>query len=103
MRSTPHNVTSSNIAIRACFQPVQAPEKSALAGQTSPYPAAFVWLGGVLFADPLGECRRDANTLAQNGSKTRTLCYAHRELVRVPESNTKYGGGDNRGRARACC
>ena len=54
MRSTPHNVTSSTIAIRACFQPVQAPEKSALAGQTSPYPAAFVWLGGVLFCRPFG-------------------------------------------------
>lgn len=43
-------------------------------------------------ADPLGECRRDANTLAPNGPKARTLRCARQELVRVPESNTKYGG-----------
>lgn len=42
--------------------------------------------------DPLGECRRDANSLAPNGPKARTLRCARQELVRVPESNTKYGG-----------
>lgn len=41
---------------------------------------------------PLGECRRDANSLAPNGPEARTLRCARQELVRVPESNTKYGG-----------
>lgn len=51
----------------------------------------LAWRSAVL-RDPLGECRRDANSLAPNGSKARTLQSARQELVRVPESNTKYGG-----------
>src|SRR5947208_4961506 len=51
----------------------------------------LAWRSAVL-RDPLGECRRDANSLAPNGSKARTLRCARQELVRVPESNTKYGG-----------
>lgn len=89
---TPHTVTTSTHAFRACCRPVLAPEKSAVRGQTSPSPAAFVWLGGVQLCGPFGECRRDANTLAPNGPKARTLRCARQELVRVPESNTKYGG-----------
>ncbi len=51
----------------------------------------LAWRSAVL-RDPLGECRRDANSLAPNGPKARTLRCARQELVRVPESNTKYGG-----------
>lgn len=89
---TPHTVTTSTDAIRACCRPVLAPEKSAFRGQTSPHPLPSSGLAECSYADPLGECRRDANTLAPNGPKTRTLRCARQELVRVPESNTKYGG-----------
>ncbi len=40
--------------------------------------------------NPSGDDRRDPNTLAPN--KLRQLRYARQGLVRVPESNTKYGG-----------
>ena len=89
---TPHAITTSTDAIRACCRPVLAPSESAFRGQTSPLPLPLAgWRSGDL-RDPLGECRRDANSLAPNGPKARTLRCARQELVRVPESNTKYGG-----------
>ena len=89
---TPHAITTSTDAIRACCRPVLAPWESAFRGQTSPLPLPLAgWRSGDL-RDPLGECRRDANSLAPNGPKARTLRCARQELVRVPESNTKYGG-----------
>jgi hypothetical protein len=42
--------------------------------------------------NPYGSDRRDPNTLAPNRIKARTLRYTRQGLVRVPESNTKYGG-----------
>ena len=44
------------------------------------------------FWNPFGSDRRDPNTLAPNGPKTRPTPCARQGLVRVPESNTKYGG-----------
>lgn len=66
--------------------------KVRLSRADKPFPAAFGWLAEWRFARPFGECRRDANSLAPNGPKARTLRCARQELVRVPESNTKYGG-----------
>lgn len=86
------NATSSTDAIRAFCRPVLAPEKSAFGGQTSPSPLPLSGRRSGYLRDPLGECRRDANSLAPNGPKARTLRCARQELVRVPESNTKYGG-----------
>lgn len=91
MRSTPHNFTSTD-AIRACCRPVLAPWKSACQGRQALIPLPSSGLAECSFARPFGECRRDANSLAPNGSKARTLQSARQELVRVPESNTKYGG-----------
>jgi hypothetical protein len=45
-----------------------------------------------LFWNPFGSDRREPNTLAPNRSKARQLLDARQGLVRVPESNTKYGG-----------
>ena len=86
------NATTSTIAVRACFRPVLAPEKSAFEGRQALIPLPSSGLAECCFADPLGECRRDTNTLAPNGSKARILRCARQELVRVPKSNTKYGG-----------
>jgi hypothetical protein len=44
------------------------------------------------FWNPSGSDRRDPNTLAPNRIKLGRLRYARQGLVRVPESNTKYGG-----------
>ena len=44
------------------------------------------------FWNPSGSDRRDPNKLAPNGSKLGRLQHARQGLVRVPESNTKYGG-----------
>ena len=44
------------------------------------------------FWNPSGSDRRDPNTLAPNKSKLGRLHRARQGLVRVPESNTKYGG-----------
>jgi len=44
------------------------------------------------FWNPSGSDRRDPNTLAPNGIKLGRLRYARQGLVRVPESNPKYGG-----------
>src|SRR3954469_15488417 len=92
MRSTPHNATSTNC------HPSLLPARSGALGvrvvrADKPLSRCLrlAWRSAVL-RDPLGECRRDANSLAPNGSKTRTLHCARQELVRVPESNTKYGG-----------
>ena len=92
MRSTPHNITTSTVP----FEPVAGPfwrPKSLLRRADKPLSRCLwlAWRSGDL-RDPLGECRRDANSLAPNGSKARTLRCARQELVRVPESNTKYGG-----------
>jgi hypothetical protein len=72
--------------------PFRRPKSPLSPGRQARIPLPLSGLAECCFADPLGECRRDANTLAPNGSKTRTLRYARQELVRVPESNTKYGG-----------
>jgi hypothetical protein len=45
-----------------------------------------------LFWNPFGSDRREPNTLAPNRSKARQLLDARQALVRLPESNTKYGG-----------
>ena len=102
-RSTPHrhNVshftqvpvcTSVKSANRACCRPVRRPKSLPFAGRQALI--RCLWLAGGVedLRDPLGECRRDANSLAPNGPKARTLRCARQELVRVPESNTKYGG-----------
>lgn len=89
---TPLTVTTSTHAFRACCRPILAPEKSASEGRQALIPLPSSGLAECSYADPLGECRRDANTLAPNGPKARTLRCARQELVRVPESNTKYGG-----------
>jgi hypothetical protein len=45
-----------------------------------------------LFWNPSGSDRRDPNTLAPNRRRLGRLQRARQGLVRVPESNTKYGG-----------
>src|SRR5262249_47709815 len=50
-------------------------------------PADWLPLGS-----PFGSDRRDPNTRAPNRWKLGRLSYARQGLVRVPESNTKYGG-----------
>jgi hypothetical protein len=72
--------------------PFWRPKSPLFAGRQALIPLPLAGLAECCFADPLGECRRDANTLAPNGPKARTLRCARQELVRVPESNTKYGG-----------
>jgi hypothetical protein len=103
-RSTPHNVTSSFTSRRCRCAPSRSLPREPVAGpfwrpeirfekgrQALP-PLPLSGVAECRLADPLGECRRDANTLAPNGPKARTLRCARQELVRVPESNTKYGG-----------
>lgn len=105
MRSTPHNAatsltsrrchfgTTAKSTFRACCRPVPAPPGSPhVEGRQALIPLPSSGLAECSLADPLGECRRDANSLAPNGPKARTLRCARQELVRVPESNTKYGG-----------
>ena len=72
--------------------PFWRPKSPLPAGRQALLPLPSSGLAECSFADPLGECRRDANSLAPNGPKARTLQSARQELVRVPESNTKYGG-----------
>jgi hypothetical protein len=70
--------------------------------QKGPYPLPQT-AGGVVILEPLGSDRRDPNTLAPNRRKLGRLQRARQGLVRVPESNTKYGGGGGKpgGIARA--
>jgi hypothetical protein len=72
--------------------PFWRPKNPLREGRQALIPLPSSGLAECSFANPLGECRRDANTLAPNGPKTRTLRCARQELVRVPESNTKCGG-----------
>lgn len=72
--------------------PFWRPKNPLAEGRQALIPLPSSGLAECSYADPLGECRRDANTLAPNGPKARTLRCARQELVRVPESNTKYGG-----------
>ena len=72
--------------------PFWRPKSPLSAGRQALIPLPSSGLAECSLADPLGECRRDANSLAPNGPKARTLRCARQELVRVPESNTKYGG-----------
>ena len=53
MRSTPHNVTSTN-AIRACCRPVLVPEKSAFEGRQALIPLPSSGLAECTFARPFG-------------------------------------------------
>ena len=68
------------------------PESRPDFGQTSPSPAAPT-AGGVVSSEPFWERPAGTpNTLAPNRLKARQLRYARQGLVRVSESNTKYGG-----------
>jgi hypothetical protein len=72
--------------------PFLAPRRAPNFGQTSPSPAAPK-AGGVVNSEPFWERPAGTpNTLAPNRLKARQLRYARQALVRVPESNTKYGG-----------
>jgi hypothetical protein len=92
MRSTPHTSRLQPLPFGPVSSPFRRPKSPLSPGRQALIPLPSSGLAECCFADPLGECRRDANTLAPNGSKARTLRYARQELVRVPESNTKYGG-----------
>ena len=73
-------------------------------GQQSPSPAARR-PGGVVILEPLWERPAGTQTHSRRtGWKLGHVRHARQGLVRVSESNTKYGGGegDNRGRCRAC-
>lgn len=89
MRSTPRLLPMPSEPVSG---PFWRPKSPLLKGRQALIPLPLSGLAECCFADPLGECRRDANTLAPNGPKARTLRCARQELVRVPESNTKYGG-----------
>ena len=91
MRSTPHTPLQP-MPSEPVAGPFWRPKSPLPAGRQALLPLPSSGLAECSFADPLGECRRDANTLAPNGPKARTLRCARQELVRVPESNTKYGG-----------
>ena len=61
-------------------------------GQTSPAPVASTGRRSGQFGTLLGATGGYPNTLAPNGGKLGRLRCARQGLVRVPESNTKYGG-----------
>jgi hypothetical protein len=68
-----------------------------------PLSAASTGLAEWSFWNPSGSDRRDPNTLAPNRRKLGRLQRARQGVVRVPESNTKYGGkrGKRGGQAHA--
>ena len=95
MRLTPQRNTVGRcrpLIFRTRFEPVFASRNPPKTGQTSPCPAAGTGRRSGWFRSPFGSDRRDPNTLAPNRSKLGRLRYARQGLVRVPESNTKYGG-----------
>ena len=101
MYSTPQHKLA---AIRPAFLRVREVLFSVLGrGTKQPVSAASTGTAEWLFWNPLGSDRRDPNTLAPNRRKLGRLQRARQELVRVPESNTKYGGkrGKPEGSARA--
>ena len=83
------------------FRPVLAPRKSPFRGQTSPSPAASTGRRSGHFRTLLGVTGGTQTHSRRTGRKLGQLRCARQGLVRVPESNTKYGGnvGENRGNA----
>src|ERR1700742_574637 len=81
----------------AAFEPVgsgpdQAPEIPSKRGQKRPRPLPRpAWRSGHS-GTLLGATGGDPNTLAPNKRKLGQVRDTRQELVRVPESNTKYGG-----------
>lgn len=69
-----------------------APRTGPFSGTKSPSPAAFAG-GGVVVSEPIWDDRRGPKTHSRRtGIKLGQVRYARQGLVRVPESNTKYGG-----------
>ena len=76
--------------------PFLAPGRSLNLGQTSPSSAASTgWRSGCS-GTHLGATGGTQNTLAPNRNKARQLRCTRQGLVRVPLSNTKYGGNDGK-------
>jgi hypothetical protein len=86
------NATILPLAPGLFFGPFERPGSRQIKGRQALLPLPWPAGRSGHLRDPLGSDRRDANTLAPNGPKARTLRCARQELVRVPESNTKYGG-----------
>ena len=78
------------------FRPVFGTRRPLNSGQTSPSSAASTgWRSGCS-GTHLGATGGTQNTLAPNRNKARQLRCTRQGLVRVPLSNTKYGGNDGK-------
>jgi hypothetical protein len=95
MSSTPRHATW------AIFGPFLVPRNSRISGQASPSPVPSPALGVVILEPCQGASGGTENYPAPNDPKLGRLPRARQGLVRVPESNTKYGGkGENQGSGR---
>jgi hypothetical protein len=84
------------------FRPILAPRSGPDFGQTSPSPAASTGLAECQSGTLLGATGGTQTHSRRTDRKLGQLRYARQGLVRVPESNTKYGGkGGKTGVGRA--
>jgi hypothetical protein len=94
------NATTSGPASRPCFRAHSSPHFASRnpcdRRADKPSSAAQAGRRSGQFRSPCGSDRRDPNSLAPNRLEARTTRYARQGLVRVPESNTKYGGGQGK-------
>ena len=74
------------------LRPLRAPRSPAFSGQTSPQPAARSADGVVICGTLWGVTGGTQTHSRRTDRKLGQLRRARQELVRVPESNTKYGG-----------
>jgi hypothetical protein len=91
-----------NSLIGPGFGSILAPGKGSESEASSPVTSAFVRQSEWSFWNPVREFGGTENHPAPNDPKLGRLRCARQGLVRVPESNTKYGGkqGNQGGRAR---
>src|SRR5262249_36419272 len=82
------------VALLRALRPVLRPGIPPKTGQTSPRPLPHPAGGVVSSGALLGATGGTQTHSRRTGSKLGRLRYARQGLVRVPESNTKYGGWD---------
>jgi len=87
-----HAIQRPNASLWAYSGPVFCAPNCPFSGTKGPSPAAFAG-GGVVVSEPIWDDRRGPKTHSRRtGIKLGQVRYARQGLVRVPESNTKYGG-----------
>jgi len=91
MHSTPQRINSSR-HLQPLTGPFWRPENLRILGRQALHPRPNDGRRSGQFGTLLGATGGDPNTLAPNRLKARQLRHARQALVRVPESNTKYGG-----------